>query len=118
MANVLVVDDEVGMLAWLAEILEVARFHVFTARNGRQAMESVKFDHIDLVITDISMPNEDGFELIRSLRREFPRTKIIAISGKGQECLEIATILGASAGLAKPVEASVLLRHVGVVLEI
>jgi CheY-like chemotaxis protein len=59
---------------------------------------------IDLLITDLGMPDEDGIEIIRRMRNEYPQLKIIAISGAfGIEVLEAARLLGAHAALSKPV---------------
>ncbi len=62
MANVLVVEDDSGTREWLAEILAIAGHRVFTAGDGLEAMSLVNRQALDLVITDISMPNEEGLE--------------------------------------------------------
>ena len=60
----------------------------------------------DLIITDIIMPEKEGIETIRTIKREFPSAKIIAISGGGRQgdgdYLETAEILGADCSLRKP----------------
>lgn len=65
---------------------------------------------IDLLITDISMPNEEGLGLIRAMRKACPATKIIALSGTDPETLRDAKLLGAQAALRKPVAADVVLQ--------
>ena len=67
--RILVVDDEPGMRKWLVEILEGAGYRVFTAGNGREARSRVEEHAVDLVITDLVMPDEEGIELIRTLRK-------------------------------------------------
>ena len=76
------------------------------ATNGREALQRVALTPYDLVITDILMPEQDGLEVIKELRRAFPTVKIIAISGGGlfdkASALKCATLLGAHRTLAKP----------------
>ncbi len=112
MAIILVAEDDVGMRAWLAEILESACYQVLTAADGLQAQSLAKRHDLDLVITDISMPLEEGLGLIRAMRRTHPDTKIIALSGKDPEVLLDARLLGAHATLRKPVTAKTVLQCV------
>ena len=109
MATILVVEDDAGMRAWLAEILE-PEHQVVTARDGREARSMAKRHQPDPVITDISMPDEDGLGLIRSVRSDRPEVKIIAISGKHPDHLMDARIMGAHATLSKPVTAKQVLQ--------
>lgn len=110
MANVLVVEDESGMREWLAEILEIAGHRVFTAGDGLEARSLANRQTLDLVITDISMPNEEGLGMIRALRKAWPELKIIALSGKDPGILLDAKLLGAHAALMKPVTAKIVLQ--------
>jgi CheY-like chemotaxis protein len=112
MAIILVAEDDVGMRAWLAEVLGDARHQVFTAEDGLQAKSLAKLHDLDLVITDISMPHEEGLGLIRAMRKAHPDTKIIALSGKDPEVLLDAKLLGAHATLRKPVTAKTVLQCV------
>ena len=113
MANILVVEDELGMREWLTEILEGASHRVFAAEDGVKARSLATLHSLDLVITDISMPNEDGLGTIRALHKAFPALKIIVMSGKDPESLMDAKLLGAHAALRKPVSAKVVLECVG-----
>ena len=67
----------------------------------------------DILITDIFMPESDGFEVIDGFRKEFPRTKIVAISGDAtrakHEYLSAASLMGVEATLKKPFQAEELL---------
>jgi two-component system, OmpR family, KDP operon response regulator KdpE len=110
MRRVLVVDDEPALLKAIATILEGAGFQVFTAGNGREARVKASEHHIDLLITDLGMPDEDGIELVRRLKAEGRNLKIIAMSGTyGPDLLKAARLLGADATLSKPMTASQLL---------
>ena len=88
------------------------------AVDGKQALQQARAGQVDLVITDLVMPEQEGIETIRALRREVPGVGIIAISGalEGQ-FLKVAEMLGADAVLNKPVSAEVLLAKVVEVLK-
>jgi len=108
--RILVVDDEAGVRDWLAETLAASGHHVITARDGLEAKRLAVSQHFDLLITDISMPNEEGLGTIRALKKAHPGLKIIAISGAYPEALGDAKLLGASAALMKPFTAEILLK--------
>jgi CheY-like chemotaxis protein len=108
--SILVVDDHPEFLRVLATILEDAGFQVFTALSGREATAIASEHPIDLLITDLGMPDEDGIEIIRRLKKQHRQLKVIAMSGTfGLEMFDAAQILGADATLSKPMTATVLL---------
>ena len=108
--RILVVDDEPGMRGWLVEILEEAGYQVFTAKDGLRAKAMAKQHALDFVITDISMPDEDGLGLICHIRKQHSDLKLIALSGGDPEILIDAKLLGASAAFTKPVTADTVLK--------
>lgn len=79
--SVLIVDDESPIRELLRRVLTDRGYHVLEAPDGRKAMDLVKNHEIDLVITDLVMPEQEGLETILQLRRDFPRLKVIAVSG-------------------------------------
>ena len=99
------------MREWLTEVLEGASHRVFAAQDGMAARSLATLHSLDLVITDISMPNEDGLGMIRALHKAWPGLKIIALSGKDPETLADAKLLGAHAALRKPVTAKTAMRR-------
>ena len=109
---VLVEDDPDQRLA-LRLALEQAGYTVREAANGQEALALQRERGCRFLITDIFMPEADGFELIGRARQEFPTTKIIAISGGGkrvkQDYVPFAEIAGAHAALRKPFKVSELL---------
>ena len=108
--RVLVVDDEPALLQAVVTILEGTGFQVFTAKNGKEARAKASEHQIDLLITDLGMPEEDGIELVRRLKSERPGLRIIAMSGTfGPDLLKAARLLGANSTLSKPMTASQLL---------
>ena len=81
MACVLVADDDVEIREMLQGILEHAGYDVLTAGTGKEAMSICHEKQCDLVIMDMIMPTQNGMQTISEVRRGFPSTKIIAISG-------------------------------------
>ena len=121
MATILVVDDEPSMRLVLSEHLRRAGHQITTADNGETALQLMAGSSFDIVITDIIMPGKEGVETIRDVRRLYPATKIIAISGGGRYdpgdfYLEMAQKLGANVSLAKPFSQAELLDAVSRVL--
>jgi two-component system, chemotaxis family, chemotaxis protein CheY len=102
-ARILIVDDEISDRLLVQTFLEKAGHQVFFALDGAEAMETYSREAIDVVITDLQMPNVHGLELITLLRDLSPPPPIIAVSGTGPEQLEMARALGASVALSKPV---------------
>ena len=101
---ILLVDDHPDTCQMYAEFLGIG-FHVVTAANGEQALEVVQAQMPDLLITDLSLPGIDGFELITQVRqipalRDIP---IICLSGHGGDAFEArAKAAGSDRVLSKP----------------
>jgi len=106
MARILVIDDEPNILMMLKRMLEKAGYDVDIAVNGEEGLALFKKFPADLIITDIVMPEKEGLETIRELKKEYPNVKIIAISGGGRidsrEYLESARLFGAEKIFKKP----------------
>ena len=83
MRNVLIVDDDAMMRFIVSKFLELGGFAVKNVLNGRLAFDYMSNHPIDLVITDIEMPEMNGHEVIEKLQNEYPNVKIIAMSGCG-----------------------------------
>jgi CheY-like chemotaxis protein len=106
-AKILIVDDDTCVQTTLCAILEEQGQEVYLVSDGREALRELREASVDLVITDILMPEVDGLELIRTLRRDFPKLKILAMSGgsarlNGSDTLQLAGVLGADAVIHKP----------------
>ncbi len=82
--RILVADDDELVRNFVRQTLESCGHEVLTARSGTEAIASARRDAVDLVVTDILMPDCDGLEVIQGIRRAAPSTKIIAMSGGGQ----------------------------------
>ncbi len=108
MKQILVIDDDPQIRSFLETILSRENFVVLTASNGKKGMKIFKDNTIDLVLTDIIMPEKEGFETIREILEIRPNTPIIAMSGGGinssEGYLRIAKSLGAYSIFEKPIE--------------
>ena len=106
MRKILIIDDEPYILLMLKKMLERAGYEVDLASNGDEGLELFQKVTVDLVITDIIMPEKEGLETIREMKRLCPDLKIIAMSGGGKvsadNYLNTAKIFGASKIMAKP----------------
>jgi DNA-binding NtrC family response regulator len=119
MAKILVIDDEPGIRGIMCRALEAAGHQVADFGNGAAAIEQVRQEPADLVITDIFMPDVEGIEAIREFRRLRPEMPVIAISGvdfDGADYLGVAHKFGAVATLKKPFLPDELLELVSRVL--
>ena len=83
MGGVLIIDDEEDVRTAIREVLTRAGYDVRTASDGQEGLAAQRQEPAAVVITDIIMPEKDGIEAIREIRKEFPEVKIIAISGGG-----------------------------------
>ncbi len=108
--RVLVVDDEEFILETTREALRDVGYRVLTASDADEALQTVEEsdEDIDVVVTDLRMPNVDGFDLIRTLRARHPNMPIIAASGVADGRTDEALNAGAQAFLAKPFTAEKL----------
>lgn len=119
MVRVLVIDDNQDVRDLIQFILEGAGYAVELAPDGEAGLRSQRARPADVVITDIFMPNQDGLETIARLREEYPRVRVIAMSGgggsaiKGGRYLSTAREIGAHVLLPKPFGLDQLLRAVG-----
>lgn len=109
MARLLVADDEADLVEIIEKVLVRSGHEVETACDGLEALRRLSLGGIALVIIDIVMPNMNGLDLIKEIRKKDPKVKIIAISGGGgggqlatESYLSVAKQLGASCCLLKP----------------
>lgn len=113
MAKILVVDDERSIRSTLTELLQMEGHTVISASNGAEALQSLEGAGVELVISDIKMPQMDGAELLEKIKAQYPLTQIVMISGHGTietavECLH----KGAADFVEKPIEMNRLLSSV------
>lgn len=122
MAKILIIDDEEQVRLYLRKILEPEGHEIVEAGNGKVGLQLYREEPADLIITDIFMPEKEGLETIRELRRDYPEVKIIVISGGGNrlnlDVLPMARRFGALRALAKPFTRQDMLSAVRVALDL
>jgi chemosensory pili system protein ChpA (sensor histidine kinase/response regulator) len=111
-ARILIVDDEEGDRLIAEAILMRAGHECFFAHDGEDALRQHALKGIDLVVTDLQMPEVHGFELISVLRDFESPPALVAVSGTGQFQLSMAEALGAHYTLTKPVDPVLLVDAV------
>ncbi len=116
--SILVVDDEPALLALAEELLEDEGYRVVTAGDARQAIERLKEQSFDLVISDVIMPEMNGFELASYISSHYPDIKIQLVSGftDDKQLQETDTDLR-KAILRKPVKSATLVQRVRELLD-
>jgi CheY-like chemotaxis protein len=107
MARILVIDDDPVIRVLMSSSLEARGHCVLEAADGQAGVKMFDRDRIDLVVTDIIMPVQEGIATIGAIRRLSPSVPILAISGSNTvgrygDYLHAAKVLGATASLPKP----------------
>lgn len=103
--HILVVDDEKDTCLLLSQVLQKEGFIVYTAHSGQEGLNVLRHKKIDLVITDLKMPEMDGMTLLREARRLRTKIKFIMMTAFGEiETYLDAINLGAFDYLNKPME--------------
>lgn len=106
MPAVLLLEDNEAYRTLMTEVLTLAGFEVCAVPDGRRVSEILQQRRIDLVVTDLVMPERDGIETLTDLHYSHPRLPVIAISGdvplNRDLYLTVAQKLGAARVLAKP----------------
>jgi len=111
--SILVADDDNEIRALLRSILEDEGYRVYTAENGKRATAILKETPIQLMLTDLVMPEQEGMETIVQARRDHPSLKIVAVSGAfAGSILDAASHFGANAILEKPLQVDEILKVV------
>jgi CheY-like chemotaxis protein len=116
MATILIIDDERMVRAVMVRAIRGAGHDTLEAEDGKQGVALAKSGRPDLVITDISMPNQEGIQTINELRELDDALPIIVVSGEapahGYRPLDDARLLGADSAFAKPFSLAALVAEV------
>ena len=103
-AKVLVVDDEAVVRESYLRTLDGVRYNVRAALNGAEALRMLEAEHFDVILLDIRMPEMDGIEVLRQIKKRWPESEVVIITGYPSiETAKEAVRLGAYNYLAKPV---------------
>ena len=101
--KVLLVDDDPAILEILADMMAIFGHDYVTAMNGAEAIEKLKHDFFDLVLTDMMMPNMDGMELLKHVNAKYPNIKVMVVTGYDRAFTYTDVIrAGASDFISKP----------------
>jgi len=121
MARILVIDDDPAILQFIKLVLERDKHEVFTTDDGQSGLDLLQENEIDLVITDLVMPEMAGLTVIREIRKSFPQVRIIAITAgifdHSTNSLQSAHEAGCHITLRKPVLSADILKAVKEVLD-
>ena len=109
--KILVVDDSDDTREMMTKLLELESFTVVTAEDGSVGLDVAEVERPDIIITDINMPNLNGIEMIRRLRKkpQFSRVPIMAITAYGNGVAAEAVAAGANHAATKPIEFEALI---------
>jgi len=111
--KILLVDDEKEFVETLSERIRMREHDSDVALNGEQALKKMDDDLPDVVVLDLKMPGMDGMEVLRRIRKAYPKVQVIMLTGHGSEKdEEEARKLGAFEYLQKPVEIDTLMKKV------
>ncbi|EHQ90602.1 response regulator transcription factor [Desulfosporosinus youngiae] len=117
MSKIMIVDDDPNIRELVLALLQNNGFEACEAADGRDALQKMTDDHPDLVIIDIMMPNMDGFELCRHLRRYYENLPVLMLTAKGELKSKVRGFgLGADDYLTKPFEGDELIVRIQALL--
>jgi CheY-like chemotaxis protein len=117
--KILVVDDEAMIRDFLFDLLSDRGFKVTLAKDGRESLKQMKKGRFDLLITDIQMPHLDGIEMLKRMKKDKRREKVIVISGMAGDQVDLGgkDILPIFAMLHKPFRVNRFLDTVAAVFK-
>ncbi len=101
--KILVADDEAMMRNLILKILETQGYQVTVVSSANEALEKLKTENYDLLMTDVKMPGMTGFDLLKQVKAEWPGMAVIIMTGYGDAySVKEALLLGADEYLSKP----------------
>ena len=111
--SVLLVDDEVELLETVVKRLRHRRLDVRAVHGGREALESLGTESVDVVVLDVKMPGMDGIQTLKEIKARHPLVEVIMLTGHASVEVAIEGMeLGAFDYLMKPVELDELLYKI------
>lgn len=120
--KVLLIDDNDVFRKAISDTLTILKYEVTSLNDAKKVVQYLKTKRYDIIITDIIMPDKDGFETINDIRKYDLKIPIIAVTGDGayeqNQNLKIAEKLGANDTLMKPFETSTLVEKINTILQI
>lgn len=118
MFNILVVEDDKNLRKLIKTYLQKSKYNTYEATNGEEALNVLDQNYIDLIVSDIMMPQMDGYELIKSLREAKYNVPILIITAKSEiEDKKEGFLLGADDYMVKPINVEEMLLRIQVLLK-
>ena len=113
MPKILIVEDEEGMILTLTDRLESEGFEVKSASDGLAGFEAASSDEFDVIVLDVMLPKQSGFDILRDLRKSGDDTPVIMLTAKNETIDKVLGLkLGADDYLSKPFEMMELLARI------
>lgn len=117
MISILVVEDDVKLNKLFCTVLARNNYRTFSAMDGIEALNMLEHEHIDLIISDIMMPNMDGYELTKTLREARNDVPILMITAKDEfKDMQQGFDFGTDDYMVKPVDVNEMLLRVSALL--
>ena len=117
MINILVVDDDKNTRLLMKAVLESENYSVYTAKEGKEALDVMDKNHIDLAVVDIMMPGMDGYEFTKILRESDDKLPILMVSAKQlSNDRKKGFMVGIDDYMTKPVDEEEMLLHINALL--
>ena len=118
--RILIIDDDEDFRSYVYDLLTSRGFEVFSAANGKEGVDTINKEKIDIILVDMIMPEREGVETIMEVRLTHPDIKIIAMSGaiRHDTYLRLAGELGADITMSKPFKKEEMLNAINVVCKV
>lgn len=111
--SILVVDDEPNVCEFLVDFLTFNGYNALSAISGKEALQILSSQEIDLMLLDIIMPEMNGLEVLVRVKQEYPQTPVIILTGaKDQNIVAESLRLGAVDLIYKPIDLETLERSI------
>lgn len=112
LARIVVIDDDCDSLAYLTTLLSRRGIRCVAFWRSQEALDYIRAHPVNVVVTDIFMPEVDGVQLISAIKDCRPEAAVIALSGYNQSYLRCMKVLGAIAAISKPVDPAILVAAI------
>ena len=114
---ILIVDDDREMTLSLKGFFTALGYDMWAVLSGEDALQIIDSEKLDLILLDVRMPGVDGIQILKKVRKEKPKTKVIIITAHGKEVKEEVESLGIDGFFAKPVDFTRLIDRIRYVLD-
>ncbi len=115
--HVLIADDEEFLCVTIADYLREGGYKVTIVHDGSEVLPVLRLEKVDLILLDLMMPQMTGLETLQALKKQYPQTRVIILSGYGsEENVRQAMEMGADGFVTKPFGVETLMHHIRQVL--